>query len=147
MQTARPEDRGFDPMRPNRVSAWMDRYVAERKFPGSSVLISRGGDEVYFYATGQRNMEAGLPFQRDTLARIYSMTKPITSLVMIMLVEEGRIHLDAPVSAVLPEFTDMHCLIPGAMMLEIAKTLTTPLHLAPARSSCTDCESVQVHSS
>ena len=126
MQTARPEDRGFDPMRLNRVSAWMDRYVAERKFPGSSVLISRGGDEVYFYATGQRNIEAGLPFQRDTLARIYSMTKPVTSVAIMMLAELGLFHLDAPVSEFIPAFDDMQALIPGAERIDQVEAAPTP---------------------
>ena len=126
MQTARPEDHGFDPIRLNRVSAWMDRYVAERKFPGSSVLISRGGDEVYFYATGQRNIEAGLPFQRDTVARIYSMTKPVTSVAIMMLAELGLFHLDAPVSEFIPAFDDRHALIPGAERIDQVEAAPTP---------------------
>ncbi|MGD9865637.1 MAG: serine hydrolase domain-containing protein, partial [Pseudodonghicola sp.] len=98
MDVAKPQDRGLDPGRLDRISDWMDRYVEERKYPGSSVLIARGGAEVYFNATGARNVEAGLPFARDTLVRIYSMTKPVTSVALMMLAERGLFHLDAPVS-------------------------------------------------
>ena len=82
----------------------MQRYVDERKYPGSSVLISHHGDEVLFNAAGQRNIKENLPFERDTVARIYSMTKPITSVALIMLVERGLVHLGAPVS-------EFHCRI------------------------------------
>ncbi|MBK0328457.1 beta-lactamase family protein [Rhodobacteraceae bacterium F11138] len=92
----------------------MDRYVQERKFAGSSVLIARGGREVYFHATGQRSIENHTPFQRDTLVRIYSMTKPVTTVAAMMLAELGLFHLDAPVSDFLPSFKNMTALIPGA---------------------------------
>ncbi|MDG1235663.1 MAG: serine hydrolase, partial [Amylibacter sp.] len=92
----------FDPTRLLRINDWMNRYVDERKFAGSSILINRGGDEAYFYAAGMRDMENNLPFERDTLARIYSMTKPITSVAIMMLAEKGLFNLEAPVSEFIP---------------------------------------------
>lgn len=126
MNSIDPAKRGFDASRLNRIDTWMQRYVEERKFPGSSVLIARGGDEVYFNAVGQRNIEAGLPFERDTVARIYSMTKPVTSVAIMMLAELGLFHLDAPVSEFIPAFKDMTALIPGAKRLDQVEPAPTP---------------------
>ncbi|WP_164658994.1 serine hydrolase [Tropicibacter sp. Alg240-R139] len=92
----------------------MDRYVGDRKYAGCSALIKRGGEEVYFNAVGQRSVEKDLPFERDTVARVYSMTKPITSVAIMMLAERGLFHLDAPVSNFIPSFNDMQALVPGA---------------------------------
>ncbi|GAA6198814.1 serine hydrolase domain-containing protein [Aquicoccus sp. SU-CL01552] len=126
METAKPQDRGFDPSRLDRIGAWMDRYVEARKYPGSSVLIARGGEEVYFHATGARRIETGLPFTRDTIVRIYSMTKPITSVALMMLAEEGLFHLDAPVSEFIPAFSDMRALVPGAERIDQTEPCATP---------------------
>ncbi len=126
MKTAKPQDRGFDPERLNRIAHWMDRYVEERKFAGSSVLVARGGREVYFHATGLRSVENYLPFQRDTVARIYSMTKPVTTVAAMMLAELGQFHLDAPVSDFLPAFKDMTALVPGAERIDQVEPCPPP---------------------
>jgi len=126
MKTANPQQRGLDPGRLGRIADWMDRYVDERKYPGSSVLIARGGEEVYFNATGSRNVEAGLPFTRDTLVRIYSMTKPVTSVALMMLAEKGLFHLEAPVTEFIPAFSDMRALIPGAERIDQVEPCAAP---------------------
>jgi CubicO group peptidase (beta-lactamase class C family) len=126
MKKARPQDHGFDPDRLNRIAAWMTRYVEDRKYPGSSVVIARGGEEVYFNATGLRNVEAGLAFERDTVARIYSMTKPVTSVAVMMLAELGLFHLEAPVSDFLPAFKSMTALVPGAERMDQVEPCATP---------------------
>ena len=79
----------FDETRLNRIRIWMDRYVDQRKYAGSSFLLKHKGDEVFFHSSGLRNLEEALPFQRDTLVRIYSMTKPVTSVALMMLAERG----------------------------------------------------------
>ena len=104
----------LDPTRLSRIQPWADRYVSEGRFSGLSVLIRQGGQEVFYTQSGARNLENGAAFDRDTVARIYSMTKPVTSLLLMMLVEEGTLHLDAPLSRFLPEFADMQALRPGA---------------------------------
>ena len=71
-------------------------------------------------------MNAGAPWQRDTVARIYSMTKPVTSVALMMLVERGLFHLDAPVSDFIPAFTDMHALVPGATAVDQTEPCATP---------------------
>ncbi|WP_233270301.1 serine hydrolase domain-containing protein [Chachezhania sediminis] len=126
MLAARPQDMGFDPDRLTRIADWQDRYVAEGKYPGSSVLITRMGREVYFNATGKRNIEADLPFERDTVARIFSMTKPITSAAVMMLMEKGLFHLDTPVSEFIPGFADCTALVPGATGIEQTEPCRPP---------------------
>lgn len=93
----------LDQTRLNYLKDWQQRYVDKRKFAGSSVLINRSGQKILFNAIGLRNIEDGLPFTRDTLVRIYSMTKPVTSVALMILVERGLVHLDALVSDFIPE--------------------------------------------
>lgn len=116
--TGNPKALGFDPDRLARILPWMQRWVDEGKFPGAQTLIARHGQVVYCDQVGQRDIEAGLPWERDTIARIYSMTKPITSVALLMLYEEARCHLDTPVDAFIPEFKDRQVLIDGATALD-----------------------------
>ena len=116
----------FNPARLQRLENWMDRYVEESKFAGSSLLINRGGEEVYFHATGMRDLENKLPFERDTVVRIFSMTKPITSVAIMMLAEKGLLHLEAPVSEFLPEFSSCQALVAGATSIDQTEAATTP---------------------
>ena len=104
----------FDTARLGRIATWMQGYVDTRRFAGCSVLIVQGGQEVYYHDCGLRDVAQGLPFERDTVARIYSMTKPVTSIALMMLAERGLFHLDAPVSDFIPAFADAQCLVPGA---------------------------------
>lgn len=120
------QNNGFDTARLDRIKPWMQRYVDERKYPGSSVLISRGGDEVFFNATGQRNIKANLAFERDTVARIFSMTKPVTSVALMMLVEQGLFPLETPVSEFIAGFADTRCLIPGASHIDQTEPCSVP---------------------
>ncbi len=90
------------------------------------MLVLLHGHEAFFHACGQRNVEAGLAFERDSLVRIYSMTKPVTTVALMMLVERGLLHLDAPVSEFLPEFQAMRALIAGAERLDQTEAAPTP---------------------
>lgn len=126
MKTAKPETLGFDAGRLARISEWQDAYVNARKYPGSSCLIAKGGQEVFFNATGSRDLEAGKPFERDTVARIYSMTKPITSVALMMLAERGLFHLEAPLSEFVPEFSQMQALVEGAERIDQTEPCATP---------------------
>ncbi|UWQ34653.1 beta-lactamase family protein [Leisingera sp. M527] len=109
-----------------RIRRWQQRYVDEGKYPGSALLIRRRGEEQYFHAAGLRNIEENLPFTRDTLVRLYSMTKPVTSVAVMSLLEQGLFHLDAPVSDFLPEFNDMQALVPGATQISQTKPCAAP---------------------
>ncbi len=126
MKTADPETLGFDAPRLARISQWQQSYIDTRKFAGSSCLIARGGQEAFFHAAGKRDLEAGTPFERDTVARIYSMTKPITSVALMMLAEKGLFHLEASLSDFIPEFSDMQALVPGAERIDQTEPCATP---------------------
>ncbi|WP_170427695.1 serine hydrolase domain-containing protein [Ruegeria arenilitoris] len=116
----------FSSTRLRGITDWMQRYVDERKYAGSSLLLKHQGTEVFFNACGQRSVENDLPFQRDTVARIYSMTKPVTTVALMMLAERGLFHLDAQLSDFLPEFRNMQALIPGAERLDQTEDAPTP---------------------
>lgn len=126
----------FDTTRAKRISTWAARCVSEGRFAGLSVLVLQDGAEVFFDAHGLRDLDRAAPFARDTVARIYSMTKPITSLALMMLVEDGRVHLDAPLSRFLPEFGAPCALIPEARRLDQVAPCAVPTlhHLLTHRS-------------
>ncbi|EEE37321.1 beta-lactamase [Rhodobacteraceae bacterium KLH11] len=117
---------GFDPSALTHIQNWMHRYVDQKKYAGSALLIHQNGQEAFFHACGRRCIENDLAFQRDSLVRIYSMTKPVTSVALMMLVERGEFHLGAPVSDFLPEFAAMQALIPGATRLDQTEDAPTP---------------------
>ena len=102
-----PEELGFCPQRLARIDTWMARYLAAGKLPGCTTIIARDGRVAYRASQGLRDREAGLPMADDTIVRIYSMTKPVTAVAVMMLLEEGLVRLDDPLSAYLPEFADM----------------------------------------
>lgn len=116
----------MDQARLEHIRAWQQRYVDQRKYAGSALLINREGREQYFHASGRRNVEDNLPFCRDTLVRIYSMTKPVTSVALMMLAEKGLFHLDAPVSDFIPEFASMQALVPGATSIDQTEPSRSP---------------------
>ncbi len=116
----------LDPDRTQHIRHWMQRYVDQRKYAGSSLLLIQGGREAFFYTCGHRDLARELPFERDTVVRIYSMTKPITSVAIMMLVERGLFPLNAPVSDFLPEFADMQALVSDATRIDQTEPATTP---------------------
>ncbi len=116
----------FDKERLKRIDDWMDGYVEEGKFPGSTMLLAQGGEIVHRATTGWMDAEAKKPFKEDTIVRIFSMTKPITSVALMMLAEKGDFHMDAPLSDFIPEFKDMEALIPGAISIDQTERCATP---------------------
>ena len=101
---AKPEDVGLDPARLSYIPDYFRSYVDRGKIAGFSTLVSRHGEIAHFEVAGQRDRERGLPMEKDTIFRIYSMTKPITSLALMMLYEEGHFQLNHPVSRYIPSF-------------------------------------------
>src|SRR5580704_7732239 len=100
----KPEDVGFSSERLRRVTDTFQSEVDKGAIPGAVVLIARNGKLAYFEAFGFQNRENKEPMKTDAIFRIASMSKPITSVAVMMLVEEGRIQLLDPVSRYLPEF-------------------------------------------
>jgi CubicO group peptidase (beta-lactamase class C family) len=99
-----PGEVGFDAERLGGVSRFLRRYVDDGRLPGWSLMVSRHGRVVDASVYGRRDLEADLPIEPDTLFRIYSMTKPITSVAAMMLYEEGAFDLNDPISLFIPAF-------------------------------------------
>lgn len=106
-----PESVGLSSGRLDRIRPVMNRHVAEKRIPGAAGLIARQGKIAYQEAFGMADVEAGRPMRMDTIHRIYSMTKPITSVALMMLFEEGKFQLNEPVAKYLPEFAKMQVAI------------------------------------
>ena len=104
---------GMSEERLARIAGHIDHYVEEGRFPGAACLVSRGGEEAFFHTTGLRDVERETPVSRDTVFRLYSMTKPITSVALMMLYEEGRFQLDDPVSKYIEAWSDMEVFAGG----------------------------------
>ena len=99
-----PEQLGFSSERLARLDRYLDQYVAAGRHKGSLIAISRDGKLAHVSMRGDRDAEAGLHVESDTLWRMYSMTKPITSVATMMLYEEGKLLLIDPVAKFLPAF-------------------------------------------
>ncbi len=110
MHIAQPEEIGFASQRLARINTKMHAYVNENKLAGISSLIARRGQVIHFEHVGMADIDAGTPISAETIFRIYSMTKPITSVAALMLMEEGRFRLNDPVAAYLPDFKDVRVL-------------------------------------
>jgi len=99
---------GFCTDRLARIETFLqDKYIGPGKLPCAQVQVLRSGSLVYESVIGRRDIERDVALTRDTVYRIYSMTKPITSLVFMMLVEEGRVALDDPVTRFIPEWKNL----------------------------------------
>jgi len=103
---AEPEEVGMSSERLSRIRPAMQRYIDRNMVPGVVSLVARQGRVVHLDAIGFRDVEAGAPMQTDTIFRIASMTKPITSVALMMLYEEGHFLLSDPVSKWIPEFAE-----------------------------------------
>jgi CubicO group peptidase (beta-lactamase class C family) len=98
------EAAGLSVERLGRITATMNRYVEEGRIAGTVSFVARDGRVAYFESAGKRDVEKGLPMEKDTIFRIASMTKAVTSVAAMILVEEGRLLLTDPVSKFLPAF-------------------------------------------
>ncbi len=103
----RAEDVGFSTERLARLTKITQEHVEAGRLPGAVILIARQGKIAYFESFGQRDRDRGLAMTPDALFRIYSMTKPITSVAAMMLQEEGRFQISDPVSRYLPELAKL----------------------------------------
>jgi CubicO group peptidase (beta-lactamase class C family) len=102
-----PASVGLSAERLERLSRVLGAEVARGRVPGAVALIARNGRVAYFEAFGERDPVAGSPMAKDSIFRIYSMTKPVVSVAAMMLWEEGRFFLDEPIGKYLPELNDL----------------------------------------
>jgi len=110
MDQASATPRGFEPAQLEQASEILKAVVDAGDLSGAVTLIWRAGEVVQTMAYGQANIEEALPMARDTLFRIASMTKPVTSVAALMLLEEGKLSLNDPITRWAPEFADMRVL-------------------------------------
>jgi CubicO group peptidase (beta-lactamase class C family) len=104
LPTAKPEEIGLSSAGLEKASAAVRQLVKDGKVAGTVVLAVRHGKIAFFEAQGVRDVATGKPMEKDTIFRIYSMTKPITTVAAMILYDQGRFQLDDPVSKYLPEF-------------------------------------------
>src|SRR5882757_6170941 len=90
-----------------KVSDYIRNEIATGKFPGAIMLLQQHGSPVYYENFGVRDVATEIAMSADTIFRLYSMSKPITSVMAMILVEEGKLSLDDPVSKYIPAFADM----------------------------------------
>jgi CubicO group peptidase (beta-lactamase class C family) len=102
-----PAGAHFNPQKLERVGDYLRDQVAQGKIPGAILLIQQHGKPVYHEFFGVRDVATKLPMSDDTIFRLFSMTKPITSVVAMMLIEEGKLRLDDPVAKYLPAFANV----------------------------------------
>src|ERR1700678_4358279 len=103
---AKPESLGLSPVRLQRMSDAFKREIDKGTTPGVTMMVARRGQIGWFEALGQQNPASPAPMARNTLFRIFSMTKPIVSVGIMMLLEEGYFLLNAPGAKYIPEFSD-----------------------------------------
>jgi CubicO group peptidase (beta-lactamase class C family) len=130
---AEPETVGLSAERLKRIDGWMQRYVADGRLAGMEVAIMRRGKLAYWGRTGLADIAKATPLGDDTLYRIFSMTKPITGVALMILFEEGKFLLDDPVAKYLPEFDEVKVFAgtddKGNLKLETPRRPMTIRHL------------------
>jgi len=114
LEPAKPEREGFDPARLERIAEQMNARVADGTMVGGMGMIARHDKIVYVDTWGMRDREAGKPMTEDTIFRIYSMSKPVTSVAVMMLYEEGKFFLNDPVARYIPELADLEVAVSTA---------------------------------
>ncbi|HEX2105571.1 MAG TPA: serine hydrolase domain-containing protein [Solirubrobacteraceae bacterium] len=121
-EAADPAELGFSAERLARLDRHLERYVDDGRLPGWLMLVTRRGRVAHLSSSGRRDLESGAPVEPDTLWRIYSMTKPVTSVAAMMLWEEGAFELKDPVARFIPAFEAVRVYVRGSAQ----KPLTAP---------------------
>ena len=124
-----PSDVGLDAGRLARIDDHFRRYVDDGRLAGWQLTVSRGGSLAHVSSAGHRDRETGTPVTADTIWRIYSMSKPITSVAALMLWEEGRFELKDPVSRFLPEFAEPRVWRNGSVTRPMLDPIVEPMQM------------------
>ena len=120
---------GLDSERLKRIDAHFAGYVADGRLPGWLLTVRRHGRLAHVARAGSRDLEAGLPVTDHTVWRIYSMTKPITSVAAMLLYEEGKLALTDPVSAFIPSFGDVRVYAGGSDLRQVTVPAVEPVRV------------------
>jgi CubicO group peptidase (beta-lactamase class C family) len=124
-----PAEAGFAPERLRRLDDHFRAYVDDGRLAGWLLTVARHGRIAYVASHGERDREAGLPVEPDTLWRLYSMTKPITSVAAMMLYEEGKIELTDPVAAFIPSFARARVYVEGSDQRPVTVPAAEPVRV------------------
>ncbi len=124
-----PAEVGLDAARLGRVDRRLARWVDDGQLPGFLVTVARHGKLVHVGRYGSRNVEEGLPVETDTRWRIYSMTKPVTSVAAMMLYEEGAFELGDPITKWLPEFAETRIYVAGSAQKPVTAPQMEPIRV------------------
>lgn len=108
-----PEDLGLSAPRLVKIDLLTQKYLDEGKLPGTITVVARRGKIAHFECQGKMDIEADKMISEDTIFRLYSMSKPVTSVALMMLYEDGHFQLDDPVSRFVPSFENMEVYISG----------------------------------
>ena len=127
IELVKPEDVGLSSLRLDRIRAHLQSYIDAGKLAGTLTLVARRGRIAYFEPQGHLELEGLRPMQRDTIFRIYSMTKPITNVAFMMLYERGLFHLDDPVRKFIPSWRDLRVYVSGAHPNFVTKPAERPM--------------------
>ena len=122
-------DVGFAADRLARIDRHFQGYVEQRKLAGWHIANSRAGKLVHSSTAGHRDIAAGAPFTDDTVVRMFSMTKPITSVAAMMLYEEGLLELKSPIAKWLPEFADTRVYRSGSFLAPVTEPQVEPIRV------------------
>ena len=123
------EEVGFDAGRLERIDRHFARYVDEGQLPGWLIVVTRRGRVAHLSRYGHADVEAGRPVEVDTLWRIFSMTKPVTSVAAMMLFEEGAFDLTDPIARWLPEFAQPKVYVRGSALNPLTEPAIEPIRL------------------
>lgn len=125
-----PEAAGMSKSAFERIEAHLrERYIEAGRFPGTQLMVYRRGKLVHFSSQGSADLERQVPVKDDTIFRIYSMTKPITSIAFMMLVEEGRVALDEPVHKYIPEWKNLGVFQAGVWPAFLTRAPSQPMRI------------------
>ncbi len=127
--TIDPKEVGMSAERLARIDSHFKDYVDDGRLPGYHVAVARYGQIVHSSTYGMRDAEAKLPIEQDTMYRIYSMTKPITSIALMMMVEEGKIQLTDEVSKYIPSFGNVRVFAGGSSLKPITAPSRAPMRV------------------
>jgi CubicO group peptidase (beta-lactamase class C family) len=127
--TVEPNEVGLNAERLARIDSHFAQYVDRGKLAGWHIVVTRRGEVAYSSTYGQRDLESGAPVTPDTLWRVYSMTKPITSVAAMMLWEEGRFELTDEISRWLPEFANPRVYDKGSVARPFTVPATEPIRV------------------
>jgi len=127
LAVADPTTLGLCPTRLERVTTWLNQQVDSGRLAGAGALIGRRGEVGYFETAGHADRDSKTPFARNTLVRIFSMTKPVTTVAAMMLYEQGAFQLDDPVAKYIPAFANVRVWAGGDADITSTVSVETPI--------------------